>query len=169
MGVLLGQKNCRTKVSRIFGIFVPDFAPNFAPNFPRIFRGFFALRFVGNGDQKKFTKNPRHFSMQNSQANTKKIFTKRFWREGKVMFCKQLFSSQLQDFKEKVASKKANFSFKSLSSKRVTLLVGIEMSSFGSRDFSIFFSVSRSSLTSSWQDVEAQKKNAQVEPRKKTI
>ena len=30
------------------------------------------LRFVGNGDQKKFTKNPGHFSMQNSQANTKK-------------------------------------------------------------------------------------------------
>ena len=30
------------------------------------------LRFVGNADQKKFTKNPRHFSMQNSQANTKK-------------------------------------------------------------------------------------------------
>ena len=73
----LGQKNCRTKVSRIFGFCVPDFAPNFAPNFPRIFRGFFVLRFVGNGDQKKFTKNPRHFSMQNSQANTKNIFTKK--------------------------------------------------------------------------------------------
>ena len=80
----LGQKSCRTKVSRIFRIFVPDFAPNFAPNFPRIFRGFFVLRFMGDGDQKKFTKNPRHFSMQNSQANTKKIFTKFFWRSGKV-------------------------------------------------------------------------------------
>ena len=54
----------RTKVSRIFRIFVPNFAPNFAPNFPRIFRGLFVLRFVGDGDQKKFTKNPRHFSMQ---------------------------------------------------------------------------------------------------------
>ena len=42
------------------------------------------LRFVGNGDQKKFTKNPRHFSMQNSQANTKKILTKMFWRGGNV-------------------------------------------------------------------------------------
>ena len=30
------------------------------------------LHFVGDGDQKKFTKNPRHFSMQNSQANSKK-------------------------------------------------------------------------------------------------
>ena len=82
--ILLGQKSCRTKVSRIFGIFVPDFAPNFAPNFPRIFQGLFVLRFVGDGDQKKFTKNPRHFSMQNSQANTKNIFIKFFWRAGKV-------------------------------------------------------------------------------------
>ena len=42
------------------------------------------LRFVGNGDQKKFTKNPRHFSMQNSQADTEKIFTKCCWRADKV-------------------------------------------------------------------------------------
>ena len=68
----LGQKSCRTKLSRIFRMFVPSFAPNFAPNFLRIFRGLFVLRFVGDGDQKNFTKNPRHFSMQNSQANTKK-------------------------------------------------------------------------------------------------
>ena len=80
----LGQERRRTKVSRIFRIFVPNFAPNFAPNFPRIFRGLFVLRFVGDGDQKKFTKNPRHFSMQNSQANMKKIFTKFFWGAGKV-------------------------------------------------------------------------------------
>ena len=52
--------------------------------FPRIIRGHFVLRFVGDGDQKNFTKSPRHFSMQNSQANTKKIFTKFFWRAGKV-------------------------------------------------------------------------------------
>ena len=80
----LGQKSCRTKVSRIFRFFVLNFAPNFAPNFPRIFRGVFVLRFVGDGDQKKFTKNPCHFSMQNSQPNTKKIFTKFFWRAGRV-------------------------------------------------------------------------------------
>ena len=30
------------------------------------------LRFMGDGDQKKFTKNPRHFSMQNSQASSQK-------------------------------------------------------------------------------------------------
>ena len=69
----LGQKICRTKASRIFRIFVPNFAPNFAPNFPRIFRGLFVLRFVGDRDQKKFTQNPCHFSMPNFQANTKNI------------------------------------------------------------------------------------------------
>ena len=57
----------------------------------RIFPEFFeVLRFVGNGDQKKFTKNPRHFSMQNSQANTKNIFTKIFWRAGKVILSLQV-------------------------------------------------------------------------------
>ena len=35
--IRLGQKSCRTKVSRILRIVVP----NFPPNFPRIFRGFF--------------------------------------------------------------------------------------------------------------------------------
>ena len=29
------------------------------------------LRFVGDGDQKKVTNDPRHFSMQNSQASSK--------------------------------------------------------------------------------------------------
>ena len=42
-------------------MFVPNFAPNFAPNFPRIFPGVFVLRFVGDGDQKKFTKIPAIF------------------------------------------------------------------------------------------------------------
>ena len=82
---LSGQKSGRTQVPRISRIFVSNFLPNFAPKFPRNFRGVFVLRFPGNGDQKKFTKNPRPFSMQNSQANTKKIFTKFFWRAGKVM------------------------------------------------------------------------------------
>ena len=42
----LGQRSCRTKFPRIFQFFLPDFAPNFALNFPRIFQGFFVLRFV---------------------------------------------------------------------------------------------------------------------------
>ena len=80
----LGQKSCRTKVPRNVWMFVPNFARNFAPNFPRNVWGVFVLRFAGNGDQKKLTKNPRNFSMQNSQANSKKEFTWVFWRAGKV-------------------------------------------------------------------------------------
>ena len=64
----LGQKSCRTKVPRIFRIFVPDFAPNFAPNFSRIFRA----SFQGKQRPEKIHQNPRHFSMQNSQANMRK-------------------------------------------------------------------------------------------------
>ena len=60
--IILGQKCRRTKALRIFWILVPDFAPNFAPNFRRIFKGVFGcVCFVGNGDQKKFTKNPAPF------------------------------------------------------------------------------------------------------------
>ena len=81
-GVLLGQTSCRTKVSRIIQIFVPNFAPNFAPNLPRIF----VLCCLGNGDHWKFTKNPRHVSMPNSQEHSKKESTKALWRAGKVRF-----------------------------------------------------------------------------------
>ena len=42
------------------------------------------LCLVGDGDQKNFTKTPRHFSMQNSWANTEKYSAKFFWRAGKV-------------------------------------------------------------------------------------
>ena len=85
--VFLGQESRRTKVSRVFRIFVPNFAPNFAPNFPLIFQGLSCFVSWETETRKKFTKNPRHFSMQNSQgANTKKIFTTFFWRAGKVKF-----------------------------------------------------------------------------------
>ena len=53
------EKSCRTKVPRISRIFVPNFALNFAPNFLYI-GGVLVLCFLGNGDQKKFTKTPRH-------------------------------------------------------------------------------------------------------------
>ena len=55
------------------------------------------LRFVGKGDQKKFTKNPRHFSMQNSQANANKIFTNFFWRAGKITKERSFYPSQNQN------------------------------------------------------------------------
>ena len=73
---------------------------NFGVNFPRIFRGFFVLRFAGNGDQKKITKNPRHFSMQNSQANTEKIFTEVVWRVGKVIISEALLPGNAALFRK---------------------------------------------------------------------
>ena len=63
----------------------PNFS-NFAPTFPQLFKGFFVLRFVGNGDQKEITKNPRRFSMQYSQANIQKNIHNIFWRAGVVTF-----------------------------------------------------------------------------------
>ena len=69
--------------------FRPEFYPEFCSEVSRIFRGVFVLRFVGNGDQKNFTKDPRHFSMQNSRANTKKKFTKSLWGAGKVRHWKK--------------------------------------------------------------------------------
>ena len=78
------SESCRMIGPRIFRIFVPNFAPNFALNCPRIFWWVFVLRFVGNGDQKSFNKNPWRFSMQNSQASLKKKSTKVFWRAGRV-------------------------------------------------------------------------------------
>ena len=77
---LLGQKSCRTKVPRIFPIFIPNFAPNFSRNSPRIFCGVFVLRFVGNGDQKIFYQKKPPVSNANPQANLMKKSTKVFWR-----------------------------------------------------------------------------------------
>ena len=69
----LGQESCRTKVSRIFRIFVPNFAPNFAPNFPRVFRGLFVLRLVGDGDRKKdHQKSPLFFECKIPRQTRKK-------------------------------------------------------------------------------------------------
>ena len=67
----------------------------------RIFPKFWGV-FGGNADQKKFTKIPRNFSMQNSQASSKKNSTKIFWRAGKkVIFwdaktSRQMFMAQSQ-------------------------------------------------------------------------
>ena len=82
-GHFVRSEKLQNESSPNFSNFRPEFCPEFCSELSRIFRGVFVLRFVGNGDQEKFTKNPRHFSMQNSQANTKQIFTKFFWRVGK--------------------------------------------------------------------------------------
>ena len=68
-----------------FTVYAPSICPEFCSEFsPNYLRGVFVLRFVGNGDEKKFTKKPRHFSRQNSQASKKKYSQNVFWRAGKV-------------------------------------------------------------------------------------
>ena len=74
------RKAADRKFPEFLRIFVPDFLPNIPANFPRIFRGFFVLRFVGDGDPKKNHQKSPLFSMQNSQASAEKIFTQFFWR-----------------------------------------------------------------------------------------
>ena len=83
--ILLGQKRvCRTKVPRMFRIFVPNFAPNFAPNFLlRFFEEFSCLILWKWRPEKIHQKSPP-FSMQNPQASSKKKSTNIFWRAGKV-------------------------------------------------------------------------------------
>ena len=71
---LLGQKSCRTKVSRIFRIFVPNFAPNFAPNFPRIFRKTFRASFRGRRRPEKIhQKSPPCFNAKVPGKHEKNI------------------------------------------------------------------------------------------------
>ena len=86
--ILLGQKSCRTKVSRIFRTFVPNFAPNFAPNFPEVFEDFSCFVSWETETRKNAPKIPAIFQRKISQANTKKIFTKFFCRAGRVKYRK---------------------------------------------------------------------------------
>ena len=67
-----------------FSIFRPEFCLEFCSEFPPNFLRSFHASFCGRRRPEKFTKNPRHFSMQNSQADSKKKFTKCFWRAVKV-------------------------------------------------------------------------------------
>ena len=53
--------------------FRPKFLPEFCSNCPRIFRGVFVLRFMGDGDQKKFTKIPAVFQCKNPRQTQRKI------------------------------------------------------------------------------------------------
>ena len=55
-------ESCRTKIPRIFRIFVPNFAPNFAPN-PRIFLRTFRASFRGRRKPEKIhPKSPPFFN-----------------------------------------------------------------------------------------------------------
>ena len=84
-GLLLGPKRCRTKIARLYRIFVSDFRPNLPPNFSRIFRALFPRK--RRPQKKKITKNPRQLSVRNPQAGMKKRFTKFVWWGGRATFC----------------------------------------------------------------------------------
>ena len=99
-GDLLGQKSCRTKVLRTFRIFLPDFLPNFPPNLSRIF----VLSFPGNVDHKKITNNPRHISMPNHHANTKKHSQRVSGEEAKSRFGQQIQANAQGPMKQNASS-----------------------------------------------------------------
>ena len=63
--------------------FCPEFYSEISPNFLRSF----GVSLCWKRKPEKFTKNPRYFSIQNSQVNSKKKSTKVFWRVGKVKKC----------------------------------------------------------------------------------
>ena len=76
---LVRSEKLQNESSPNFSNFWPDFARILA----RIFQEFFVLHFAPNGDQKNSPKIPAVF--QCKKANAIKIFTKCFWRAGKVM------------------------------------------------------------------------------------
>ena len=64
-----------------FSNFRPEFCPEFCSEFyPNFFLRSFRASFMGNGNQKKFTKNPHHLSMQPRQ---KKQIHKSFLESGR--------------------------------------------------------------------------------------
>ena len=60
------SESCRTQISRIFRIFVPNFLPKFPPNFPRNFQGFVVLRF-----RTRRQKSPPFFNAKSPGKNEK--------------------------------------------------------------------------------------------------
>ena len=88
--IMLGQKSCRTKIPRIFGIVVPNFAPIFRTKFPpppQFLRTFHAL-FPGRQRPLKIHQKSCRFSMPNPQADSKKKSTKVFWESRQSHLCK---------------------------------------------------------------------------------
>ena len=77
-----GQSSCRTKSSPNYSNFHAEICPECCSEFsPKVFEEF---SFFVSWETETFTENPRHFSMQNFQANSKKKSTKVFLRTGKL-------------------------------------------------------------------------------------
>ena len=74
-----------------FSNFRPEFCPEFCSEFSPNFSGSFRASFRGKRRPEKIHQKSPPFSIQNSQANTRKIFTKCFWRVGKMKFWRCVF------------------------------------------------------------------------------
>ena len=72
---------------RIFGLIFSRIFLRIFPKFSRIVRALFPRK---RRPEKIHNKKRRPFSMPNPQANTTKIFTRIFWRAGKVKDCPRL-------------------------------------------------------------------------------
>ena len=86
--VFIRSEKLQNESSLNFSNFRPEVCPEFRSEFPRIFRGGFVLRYLGNGDYKKIhQKSPPFFNAKCPGDYEKKI-TKCFWRGGKVISAK---------------------------------------------------------------------------------
>ena len=81
----LGQKSCRTKVSRILSKYLPEFCPEFCFEFcPNLWMSFRASFHGKRRPQKNHKKKPPFFNAKFPGRFEEKIHTKIFWRAGKV-------------------------------------------------------------------------------------
>ena len=80
---LSGQRSCRTKVFEFSSRSLPRILLRIFPEFLEEFSCFVSW----DTETRKIHPKTRHFSMQNSQANSKKNSTKVFRRAGQVRIC----------------------------------------------------------------------------------
>ena len=82
---ILGQKSCRTEVSRIFRIFSTNFAAEFCSEFSPDFLRSFRASFRGKRRPEKIHQKSPPFSNAKFPGKfRRKNFTEVFWRAGKV-------------------------------------------------------------------------------------
>ena len=88
--IYLSSEKLQNESSPNYSIFSPGFCPEFcsefSPNFSRIFRASFRVK---RRPEKIHQKSPGNFSMQNSQANTKKKIHKIYLgsRQSNIVIC----------------------------------------------------------------------------------
>ena len=90
LGNYFRSEKLQNESSPIFSNFRPEFCPRILLRiFPEFFEELSCFVSWETETRKNSPKIPAFFQMQNSQANTKKIFTKCFWRAGTVKLFSQ--------------------------------------------------------------------------------